>query len=195
MHVVPSSKQGAFSAEAYVPFERFDVRGEVVYVNENRREAPDADKTMTLRRGKFSGVGGYGQMSVWLLGTPRINGNPAGNYGVLKVPSDLGAQAPYALQLVARGEVMRLNYDANSRSGADAGGLSGSTTDIKVNAYQLGLNYWATVYLSDTDGRISGTAGTKAVTVGYVAPANGQLLGSSPDKVLYVDLTLAAAIT
>ena len=147
VHVVPSSKQGAFSAEAYVPFERFDVRGEVVYVNENRREAPDADKTMTLRRGKFSGVGGYGQMSVWLLGTPRINGNPAGNYGVLKVPSDLGAQAPYALQLVARGEVMRLNYDANSRSGADAGGLSGSTTDIKVNAYQLGLNYWATKHI------------------------------------------------
>lgn len=58
-----------------------------------------------------------------------------------------------------------------------------------------GLNYWATIYLSDTDGRISGTAGTKAVTVGYVAPANAQVLGSSPDKLLYLDPTYAAAIT
>lgn len=58
-----------------------------------------------------------------------------------------------------------------------------------------GLNYWATVYLSDTDGRISGTAGTKAVTVGYVGAGNTQPLGSSPDKLLYVDPTYAAAIT
>lgn len=58
-----------------------------------------------------------------------------------------------------------------------------------------GLNYWATVYASDTDGAISGTAGTKAVTVGYVAPGTAQLLGSSPDKLLYLDPTYAAAIT
>lgn len=58
-----------------------------------------------------------------------------------------------------------------------------------------GLNYWATIYLSDTDGRISGTAGTKAVTVGYVGAGNAELLGSSPDKLLYLDPTYAAAIT
>lgn len=58
-----------------------------------------------------------------------------------------------------------------------------------------GLNYWATVYLSDTDARITGTAGTKAVTVGYVGAATAQVVGASPDKVLYIDPTYAAAIT
>lgn len=58
-----------------------------------------------------------------------------------------------------------------------------------------GLNYWATVYASDTDAAISGTAGTKAVTVGYVAPGTSQVIGSNPDKLLYLDPTYAAAIT
>jgi predicted RecA/RadA family phage recombinase len=56
-----------------------------------------------------------------------------------------------------------------------------------------GLNFGATVYLSDTDGSISGTAGTKAVTVGYVVAGNAQLLGSTADKLLLVDPSLAAA--
>ncbi len=58
-----------------------------------------------------------------------------------------------------------------------------------------GLNYGAPIYLSDTDGRISGTTGTKGVRVGFVAPGNAQLLGSSPDKVLYLDPTDSAAIS
>jgi predicted RecA/RadA family phage recombinase len=57
------------------------------------------------------------------------------------------------------------------------------------------LNYGVTIYASDTDARISGTAGTKAVTIGYVVPGHAQSLGSSPDKLLMVDPTLAAAIT
>lgn len=58
-----------------------------------------------------------------------------------------------------------------------------------------GLNYWATVYLSDTDARISGTAGTKAVTVGYVGAGTAEVLGTAPTKLLYLDPSLAAAIT
>lgn len=58
-----------------------------------------------------------------------------------------------------------------------------------------GLNYWATIYASDTDAAISGTAGTKAVTVGYVGAGTAQLLGSAPDKLLYLDPSYAAAIT
>jgi phosphate-selective porin len=91
-------------------------------------------------------VGGYGQLSVWLLGTPRINGNPAGTYGILKLPDNLGAQAPYALQLVLRGEGLHMMYDGNSRGGKP-GKSSATTNDIKVNAYQIGLNYWATKHV------------------------------------------------
>jgi predicted RecA/RadA family phage recombinase len=66
-----------------------------------------------------------------------------------------------------------------------------------LDGYDLAaLNYGATIYASDTDGRISGTAGTKAVTVGYIAPGTAHLLSASaPDKLLYLDPTYAAAIT
>lgn len=57
------------------------------------------------------------------------------------------------------------------------------------------LNYGATIYVSDTDARLSHVAGTKAVTVGYIVPGNAQTLGNSPDKLLKVEPTLAAAIT
>jgi hypothetical protein len=57
------------------------------------------------------------------------------------------------------------------------------------------IAYWATIYLSDTDARLSHVAGTKAVTVGYVGAGTGPLLGTAPDKLLYLDPTYAAAIT
>jgi predicted RecA/RadA family phage recombinase len=57
------------------------------------------------------------------------------------------------------------------------------------------IAYWATIYLSDTDARLSHVAGTKAVTVGYVGAATGAPLGTAPDKLLYLDPTYAAAIT
>jgi phosphate-selective porin len=145
-HILPARGQGAFGAELYVPFENFDVRGELIYVNEQRREAPESDRSMTLRSGALRGLGGYAQLSFWLLGAPRISGNPAGMYGTLKIPEGLGRQADHALQLSLRGELVRLHYDANSRSG-DNGDRDASTTDISVDAYQLALNYWATKHI------------------------------------------------
>jgi phosphate-selective porin len=147
MHVTSSGHQAAVSGEVYLPFERWDVRGEVLYVNENRHEVAETDRSTPLRGGALTGVSGYGQLSVWLWGTPRINGNPAGTYGVTKLPTDVGAQAPFALQLVLRGEVMRVAYDGNSRGGSTPGNLSSMTNDIKVNAFQFGLNYWATKHV------------------------------------------------
>jgi phosphate-selective porin len=146
IHILGNGHQAAASGEFYLPFERWDVRSEVVYIHEKRHEVADANKTQGLRSGLFSGYGGYLQLSAWLLGTPRINGNPGGVYGVTKLPDGLGAQAPYALQLVARAEVMRMNYDANKTAG-DEGGRSATSTNIDVNAYQLGLNYWATRHI------------------------------------------------
>jgi len=155
-HIKPYRGQLAIAGEVYVPFERFDVRGEFVYVNEGRREVsavdadgkavPASERGATLRSGALRGWGGYAQVSWWVCGSPRISGNPAGLYGVLKVPEGLGKQLPYALQLVLRGEMMRLNYDSNSRSG-DLGTISAKTDNIFVNVYQAGLNYWATKHI------------------------------------------------
>lgn len=147
--IIPSGAQGVIGGEFYVPFERWDFRGEAYYAHEGRREAADSDRATTLRKGLFWGYGAYAQLSWWPLGTPRINGNPAGKYGVLRVPDGPGLQAPYGLQVLLRAELMRMNYSGNERSGADRtpGSLSATTNNINVNAYQAAINYWATKHV------------------------------------------------
>lgn len=51
-----------------------------------------------------------------------------------------------------------------------------------------GMNYDATVYLSDTDGRLDTAAGTVSTVVGRVIPATGTTLGTAFDKILSVEL-------
>ena len=144
--IVQAGRQSAGIVELYVPFERWDFKGEVLYLNEQRREVLASDRSKSVRGGIMKGESGYAQLSWWILGTPRVNGHPAGYYGMTKLPDGTtGAEIPYALQAVVRGEVMRLNYDANTRFG-DAGGY-GATKKVSVNAYQFALNYWATKHV------------------------------------------------
>jgi phosphate-selective porin len=148
LRIMPMGAQIAVGGEAYVPFETFDLRGEFFYFNERRREADSTSAATlkdTLRTGDLKGTSWYVQASWWPLGTPRINGNP-GNFGVPKLPKDLGKEAPYGVQLVARFEMVRLAYRGNSRAGSP-GGLDKSTDNIDVNAYQFGVNYWATKHV------------------------------------------------
>lgn len=51
-----------------------------------------------------------------------------------------------------------------------------------------GLAYDAVVYLSDTDGTLADAAGTVSTVVGRVIPGTSVTLGTSPDKLLFVDL-------
>lgn len=51
-----------------------------------------------------------------------------------------------------------------------------------------GLAYDATVYLSDTDGRLDTAAGTVSTVIGRVIPATSPALGTAYDKVLGVEL-------
>jgi hypothetical protein len=56
-----------------------------------------------------------------------------------------------------------------------------------IDGYVLdALAYDAAVYLSDTDGRLSDTAGTTSVVVGRVVGAFATLLGVAADKLLDV---------
>jgi phosphate-selective porin len=148
VHVIPSGDQIAVAGEVYVPFERIDLRGEVVYVNEGRREATSVAKKDSLRHGTLSGWGGYAMVSYWPLGSPRVNGNPAGRYFGQKAPKDRGNEFPYGLQLAVRGEMMRLSYDGNARTEqVPDGSISAKTTDIQVNALQAMATYWATKHV------------------------------------------------
>ena len=49
-------------------------------------------------------------------------------------------------------------------------------------------DYDATMYLSDTDGRIADANGTVNTPVGQIVPAHAQKLGSNPDRLLRVKL-------
>jgi len=51
-----------------------------------------------------------------------------------------------------------------------------------------GLAYDAAVYVSDTDGALADAAGTVSKVAGRVIPSWSQMLGTSPDKLLLVDL-------
>ena len=148
VHIIPSGKQLAVSGEFYAPFENFDLRGEVVYVNEGRREAASTARGTSLREGTLEGFGGYVQVNYWPMGNVRINGNPAGRYFGLKAPTSSGNQYPEGLQLAARAEILRLSYDGNSRSDNVAdGAISAKTSNIQVNALQGIVNYWATKHI------------------------------------------------
>ncbi len=172
IHIIPSRSQFALAGEVYVPFERFDIRGEVVYLDEGRREVDAVDRGTTLRSGSLSGVGGYAQVSYWPVGTPRIGGNPAGLYYKVRQPKDRGAEAPFGLQLLLRAEAIRLNYRANDHKGDTAGDLSGKTQNIDVNAFQAAVNYWATKHVRLTaEYSLYQFPGTPAVS-GGPAPSN-----------------------
>ncbi|MDB4990303.1 MAG: hypothetical protein JWN04_5481 [Myxococcaceae bacterium] len=147
-HIIAAKRQSAALVELYIPFERWDFKGEFLYINEQRREVLASDRTKNIRGGVMKGESAYGQLSWWILGTPRVNGHPAGYYGMVKLPDGTtGAEIPYALQVVARAEIMRLNYDSSHRYGDSAGSYSGSTQNVNVNAYQFALNYWATKHV------------------------------------------------
>jgi hypothetical protein len=154
-HLLQTGRQAAIAGELYLPFERWDLKGEWAYVNQGMREVAAADRfnsgkhnDTTQRHGVLKGVSAYAQLSWWIAGTPRINGHPAGYYGVTKLPKDgdRGLEAPYGIQLALRGEIVRLSYDANAERG-DPGSYDKLTQNIQVNAYQGVLNYWFTKHI------------------------------------------------
>lgn len=70
-----------------------------------------------------------------------------------------------------------------------AGEALTAINDGELDGYDLdGLAYGASVFLSDTDGRLADAAGTVSLIVGEVAAAHSQALGSNPDKVLRLKL-------
>lgn len=72
-----------------------------------------------------------------------------------------------------------------AKSGTALTGLKRGTVDgFDLSA----LNYGVNVFLSDTAGGLDTTAGSNSKIVGQVVPAHSQRLGSSPDKILRVDL-------
>jgi hypothetical protein len=160
-HVIPANHQFAAAAELYLPLDRFDLRGELVYVNEGRREAFVTTPWQAERYGTLKGIATYAQLSFWPLGTPRVNGHPGTPPARVRATASATAPSPQGLQLVVRGELVRLTYDSNAGDrevGPGAtdldtrapGATSARAPNLVVQALQLAANLWATRHVRIT---------------------------------------------
>jgi hypothetical protein len=115
-------------------------------VKNGTREAIDGfENKFTERKGDLKGYGYYVQLGVWPLGNRDINGAPGyENPSHIDFKKKNPETPPRALQLLAKWEQLNVTYSSASRSGAPNLGTNG---DIKVNAFSLGANYWATKHV------------------------------------------------
>ncbi len=146
-HIIPAGDQIGVAAELRIPFDRFDLTGEFLYVKNNTREALEGfEATNTDRYGAIKGISYYAQLGYWIFGKRDINGLPGyQNPPKLRWGYPDPAEPDTALQLLAKWEQVSLNYDSASRAGAaDAKNVDG---DIKLNALSFGMNYWATKHV------------------------------------------------
>ncbi|MEO7108814.1 MAG: porin [Polyangiaceae bacterium] len=148
IHILPSTTQDAFSAEAFAPIGPIDATAEITYAASDTREAVDGFQlqNQNVRRGDLSGVGWYGQVAVWAVGDRSIIGFPS--YG-RPTHVDLDKPPPnrpiHALQLLTKFEQLRVHYTGNSRGGAnDSKTPNGG---VNVDDFVIGATYWATKHV------------------------------------------------
>ena len=146
-HVIPSGDEIAVAGELRLPFNRFDITSEYVYVHNQTREAYEgAQATNSERFGVMKGHGYHITWSYWFAGKPFASGVP-GN----RRPKRVNLQKPeesssdHSLELLVRWEQLFANYESAARAGTpDSKTRDG---DIRVNVASLGLNYWAMKHL------------------------------------------------
>jgi phosphate-selective porin len=146
-HIIPAGDQLGIAAELRVPFDRFDLTGEFLYVKNNTREAVEGfEVTNSDRFGSIKGTSYYAQLGYWVFGKRDINGLPGyENPPRLHWGYPDPATPDTALQLLAKWEQVSLAYRSASRAGiADAKNIDG---DIKLDALSFGINYWATKHV------------------------------------------------
>jgi phosphate-selective porin len=147
-HVIPAGRQIAVAGELRVPVQDFDVTAEAVYVDNHTREGVNgAVAQVSPRKGSLHGVAYYVQLGFWPLGNRDINGEPGyENPAHVDFKKADRAVPAHSLQLLAKWEQLSATYAGASRAGTldPAANLDG---DIRVNAFSLGANYWASKHV------------------------------------------------
>ena len=173
-HVIPAGKQAGLAGELRIPLDMVDLTSELVYISNGTREAVEGyQATNSERFGTMKGYSYYVQLGFWPIGNRDINGIPGyenPTHVDLKKADD---RPKTALQLLIKWEQLNLEYKSADRSGdADANNIDGK---IKVNAFSLGANYWATKHIR--------------LSVNYVmnmfpgsAPVSATVKGTSPSQ-------------
>jgi hypothetical protein len=147
IHIIPSSTQWGIAGDVYLPIEKFDFTGELIYNSYDTREAVDGYQLspFTERTGNLKGVGGYAQVAYWLIGDHTIIGYPSYGRPIHVDFSQPQVEPQHGLQALAKFEWLALTYDGASRGGK----LDPKTPNgnIDVSDFELGLSYWATKHL------------------------------------------------
>jgi phosphate-selective porin len=146
-HILPSGTQAAAGFDVYLPIDRFDIAGELIYASSNTREAVDGQQLspFTQRLGSFHGHGFYAEAGVWIVGDRSIAAFPgAGKPAHVDLEKETPKPA-HGLQVFAKVEQLQLRYHGSSREGADDARTPSG--DIEVESLSLGVNYRATKHL------------------------------------------------
>lgn len=147
IRIIPSGTQLAVAGELRIPFDRFDLQGEYVYVHNNTREAVDGmQHEKSERFGTMKGHAYHVTWAYWVVGQPFASGTP-GNRKPLRMnlnESDESITA-HGVEILLRWEQLFARYDSASRSGSPA--LANRDGKIRINTATFGVNYWAMDHL------------------------------------------------
>jgi phosphate-selective porin len=155
-HIIPSGAQNGVAGELRIPVSMFDLQSEVVYIHNGTRESVEGyQSTNTERFGDMHGASYYVQLGFWPVGNRDINGMPGyenpPHLNFKKADPErphtetANDQPKQALQVLVKWEQLLLTYQSASRAGAvDPKNVDG---DITMNAFSVGVNYWATKHI------------------------------------------------
>jgi phosphate-selective porin len=150
-HIIPSEQQSAAGADVFLPLDRFDVTAEAILSNFQTREAIDGAQLspFTQRTGALSGFSSYVQVGVWVLGDRSIIGFPGTGKPLhidLTKPSTV--VPGNGVEILAKWEHLAVDYEGASRGGVNDKKTPNGTTEVE--AFELGVNYWATKHVRAT---------------------------------------------
>jgi phosphate-selective porin len=150
-HIIPSAGQNAAGADVFVPLDRFDFTAEAILADFQTREAIDGAQLspFTQRTGSLFGFSSYLQVGVWVLGDRSTIGFPGTSKPLhidLTQPSTVVPGS--SVEILAKWEHLAVDYEGASRSGVNDKKTPNGTTEVE--AFSLGVNYWATKHVRAT---------------------------------------------
>lgn len=140
-------------------------------------------------------------ISLTTLATSDKNISIVESFQQMDLPAEEAVVAGAPVRIDATNGTFR-NGNATTATEADIYGLAfnGTQANLPVTAIRSGvvdgfdlsgLDYWDSVYLSDTDARIADAAGTVTRRIGMVIPGTAVPKGTAYDKLLLVDIARA----
>lgn len=146
-HIIPSGDQVGLAWELRIPYRMFDLTSELIYIDNNTREALEGfQATNTERLGHLFGTSAYIQLGAWPIGTRDVNGKPGyQNFPHVDFSKPDPIEPKQALQVLARYEMVNLAYHSNTRGGAVAN--TNADGNIVAHGIQFGANYWFTKHI------------------------------------------------